>query len=133
MKRAVLVIDGAPRTKKNHGRIVPVGKRCRVCRGSARHRLLPSHQWEAYEAMVLPYLRRELERAAWQPLEQPVHVAAVFFRERRDGDLVGYLQGLADLLEKAGVLKNDRLIVNWDGSRMDHDALRPRVELTLRW
>ena len=65
------------------------------------------------------------------PIDTPVSVAAVFFRDRSVGDLVSYMQALADALEKASVITNDRLIVSWDGSRLAKDAQRPRVELVI--
>lgn len=52
-------------------------------------------------------------------------------RDADRGDLVGYLQGLADLLEKRGVVANDKWIQSWDGSRLAKDKANPRVELTL--
>jgi len=39
------------------------------------------------------------------------------------------MQAVADALEHAGVVVNDRLIVSWDGSRLSKDAVRRRVEL----
>lgn len=65
------------------------------------------------------------------PIEAELHCCAVFYRERAIGDLTGYMQGLADLLEQRQIVKNDRQLVCWDGSRMDKDKERPRVELTL--
>jgi hypothetical protein len=55
----------------------------------------------------------------------------LFYRDAERGDAVGYYQGLADLLEKRGVVANDRLIMSWDGSRLLKDSANPRVELTL--
>ena len=43
----------------------------------------------------------------------PVRVSATFYRDRNAGDLVGYMQALADALQKAGVLVDDRQIVSW--------------------
>jgi Holliday junction resolvase RusA-like endonuclease len=60
-----------------------------------------------------------------------VRCAAVFYRDADRGDAVGYYQGLADLLEKRGVLANDKQIADWNGSELRKDAQRPRVELTL--
>ena len=38
---------------------------------------------------------------------------------------------LADALEEAGIVENDRLIVSWDGSRLLKDAATPRIEVML--
>ena len=66
-----------------------------------------------------------------QPIARPVNCAALFYRDALRGDAVGFYQGLADVLEKAGIVENDKFIVSWDGSRLRKDAARPRVELVL--
>jgi len=66
------------------------------------------------------------------PVDCPCHVTATFYRERAIGDLLGYMQGIADLLQERKYITNDRLIVNWDGSRLAKDNERPRVELTIK-
>jgi Holliday junction resolvase RusA-like endonuclease len=113
------IILGPPRTKKNHGRLVRAG---------GKLRLLPSAAHEVWAHSAVRQLRAQRQD---RPLDSPVAVAAVFFRERNVGDLVNYMQALADALEKAGVITNDRLIVSWDGSRLAKDAQRPRVELVV--
>lgn len=70
-------------------------------------------------------------RAALLCLAQPLNCAAIFYRDANRGDAVGYYQWLADALESAGVLSNDKWIVQWDGSRLAKDAKRPRIEVTL--
>lgn len=114
-----LTIIGAPRTKKCHSQIVRVG---------GRVRLIPSKQYLAYRDDALWQLK-----AAWrrEPIDLKVNCAAVFHRDRATGDLVNYLQALADILEDAGVIVNDRQIVTFDGSRLAKDAARPRVEVLL--
>lgn len=42
------------------------------------------------------------------------------------------MQALADVLEKAHVLRNDAQIVAWDGTRMLRDSARPRVAVLIR-
>jgi Holliday junction resolvase RusA-like endonuclease len=113
-----LCILGAPRTKKNSNRLVPA-------RG--RQFVLPSAAFERYRNEALP----QLVDAAAPTLRQPVNCRALVYRDANRGDLIGYLQGLADLLEEADVVENDRLIVGWDGSRMFVDRERPRVEIVL--
>ena len=56
---------------------------------------------------------------------------ALLYRDALIGDAAGYYQALADWLESSGVIVNDRLIVQWDGSRLLKDAARPRIEVTL--
>lgn len=48
-------------------------------------------------------------------------------------DLVGLLQATSDILEKAGILENDRLIIGYDGSRIAGlDKRNPRVEIEIQ-
>lgn len=117
-----LTIPGAPRTKKNHGQIVRIGN---------RPAMLPSKQWRAWCSAVEPRIRSAMASAGLSPISTPVNCSAVFYRDASRGDAVGYYQGLADVLEKAGVVTNDVVIATWDGSRLRKDAANPRVELEL--
>jgi Holliday junction resolvase RusA-like endonuclease len=114
-----LVIVGPPRSKKNHSRIVRAGRRLR---------LIPSAAHERWAHSALRQLRLQWRRP---PITTPVNVRATFFRERAVADAVNLYQALADALERAGVVANDRLIVSWDGSRLDKDAKHPRIEVEL--
>jgi hypothetical protein len=115
-----VVVNGAPRTKKNHGRVERRGKRI-------VH--LPSLAFTKWEAIAKPQLR--LAWAEYQPIEWPVNVRAHFYRDALTGDAVGYYQALADVLQAACVVTDDKYIVSWDGSRLLKDAERPRVELVI--
>jgi Holliday junction resolvase RusA-like endonuclease len=115
-----IVIDSPPATKKNNSQIVRV-------RG--RLILIPSRRYLRYERDALWQLR-----AIWQgraPITGDVNCAALFYRNRASGDLNNYTAALADILEKAGIVANDRQIGGWDGSRLAKDAARPRVEMVL--
>jgi hypothetical protein len=115
---ARLVLLGAPRTKKNSGRWLKFGRRTK---------LVPSAAYLTWRNAVVPQLR--LAWAGRPPIAFPVNVAAVFYRDAARGDLVNFMQSLADVLEEARVVENDRLIQGWDGSRLTKDAARSRVEL----
>jgi Holliday junction resolvase RusA-like endonuclease len=117
-----LTIPGVPRTKKNSGRIVPRGR---------SHIILPSEAWAEWCAAVAPRLQRWMQSQQLSPIARPVNCAALFYRDALRGDAVGFYQGLADVLQKGGVVVDDKWIVSWDGSRLMKDADRPRVELTL--
>lgn len=113
----------APRTKKNHGIITTRGKFPRI---------LPSKQFSAWNRIAqlqLSAIRAKAEIPL--PITVPVNVAAHFYRERLTGDMVGFMQALADALEEGGIVENDRLIVSWDGSRLLKDSANPRVIVTL--
>lgn len=112
-----LTLHGAPRTKKNHGSVRMVGSRRLHVPSEAYMR------WRDGALMQIP--------ARTRLPDQPYNCCALIFRDRAAGDAVGYYQAIADMLEEAGVVSNDRLIEAWDGSRLLKDARRPRVELTL--
>jgi hypothetical protein len=125
-----LVIPGAPRTKKTHNRVVRAGGRARV---------LPSEAWERWARTAAVTVRADAARRhgpGWWLRTFPLagdeyNVAALFYRDALRGDAVGYYQGLADALELAGIVANDRVLVSWDGSRLLLDRADPRVELTI--
>ena len=119
-------VSGAPRTKKTHNRVVRAGQRLMV---------LPSKYWAAWcRDALIEYGVNGASATfyGFQPLTTAaVNCRALFYRDALRGDAVGFYQGLADLLEKRGVLKNDAQIVSWDGSRLCLDRENPRVELVL--
>ena len=66
-----------------------------------------------------------------RPLDVPIAVRAIVYRQREAGDLAGYIQAIGDILETAGVVENDERIKSWDGTRLAKDAHYPRIELEL--
>src|SRR3990167_6619579 len=127
-----VTIFGAPRTKKTSNRLVSAGRRQYV---------LPSKAWTTWcRTARFIFFDRDVD-LMWsetfacyglrRPIAASVSCSAIFYRDADRGDLVGYMQGLADLLEKRGILKNDRQIVSWDGTRLALDREIPRVEVLL--
>lgn len=115
------VIAGAPRTKKTSNRIVRCGRFSKI---------LPSEaflEWQKSAAASL----FEAKRLHSFPILEAVNCRALFFRERSVGDACGFYQGLADLLQHHGIVKNDSQVRSWDGSRLLKDAANPRVIVTL--
>lgn len=116
-----LVLRGAPRTKKNHGKIVH-----RRVKGVQRKFHVPSDAYQVWCAAVV------LQLAQVKPLpDRAYNCRAIFYRDAHRGDAVGYYQGLADALEAAGVVSDDKLLVAWDGSRLRVDPTNPRVEVAI--
>lgn len=112
-----LTILGAPRTKKNSSKIVGKGR---------RKWIVPSDAFTAYQKSAI--LRGNKPN---KPIDYPVILKATYYRDRAVGDLVNYLQGTCDLLELWKVVKNDKWIMGFDGSRLDKDKYDPRVEILL--
>ena len=122
------VLPVTPRTKKNHGSVIKRGER-------KFH--IPSEAYTTMESQVVEWVRQNVKPGvastlyACQPITQPLNCAAIFYRDANRGDAVGYYQGLADALEAAGIVADDKWITQWDGSRLRKDANRPRIEVTL--
>ncbi len=119
-------ISGAPRTKKTSNRIFRAGKRLRIMPSAA-------HQaWFERAMLDAPKIRRRLESFDCKlPITTPVSVRAEFYRDANRGDATGYYQALADYLERAGIIANDKLIADWDGSRLFVDREFPHIEVQL--
>jgi Holliday junction resolvase RusA-like endonuclease len=120
-------IPGAPRTKKNHGRLDLRGRKPRA---------LPSKAFEEWNCAAQMWIAKARTRRI-DPIEThidwPVNCRALFYRDAHRGDAVGYYQALADALEEGYIVKDDKFIVSWDGSRLLKDAKNPRIEVTLEW
>jgi Holliday junction resolvase RusA-like endonuclease len=83
---------------------------------------------------------REYEKAALISLADyqgprfngPVQVKASYWlADNRRPDLNNLMAATADILEKAGIVKNDRDIVSWDGSRIMGVSPEPRTEIVI--
>ena len=115
-----IVILGQPRTKKNSSQIAFKGNK-RV--------ILPSKAFKAYEKVALMQLARV------QAVHGPIAVRCCYYLQNRAHwpDLVGLLQATSDILQAAGVIDNDKYIVNYDGSKIAGiDKDRPRAEITIQ-
>jgi len=115
-----MIIPGRPATKKNSSRIVKYGNRTAI---------LPSEAFEIYQESALWHLKKYRHRFCCR-----VHVCCLYWLldKRWKPDLVGLLQATSDILEKSGILENDKLIVDYDGSKiMGFDKEHPRVEIEI--
>lgn len=124
--KLAFTVSGAPRAKKNsmrlvkhRGRIIPI----------------PSKAWMkwASEALIRTgAIETQLRLNATETIRVPVNCRALFYCDTaRSVDIVNLMEGLADLLEKRGVIENDRQIIQWDGTRKFIDRENPRVEVVL--
>lgn len=117
-------ITGPPRTKKTSNRIVRCGK---------FHKVLPSLafiEWNKSAQLQLAKAKADYEGL---PITLDVNCNAWIYREALRGDAVGYYQAIADALQEAGIVKNDAQIISWNGSQLDKDAKRPRIEVELEF
>ena len=160
-----------PRTKKTSNRIVRLGRNkarlslhrsdgdigtsCPKCRTAvfvsieeAARKVLPSDTYEQF-ALECMWFRGSLRQAIKFPLPitGPVAVKATFYRAGDYGDLLGYEQALADVLQAEtwskpkpgqvpkklrdglGLIVDDKQIRSWDGSRLEIG--NPRIEIEI--
>lgn len=118
MKPYVTIL-GIPRSKKNN----------REWKGG---RLAQSDAWRRYEKDSIPQIRTARCRCFLNG--RPLHVVAIYYMpsfRKDEPDPVNLMGGTADLLEKGGIIANDRQIRFWDGSHIspNYDPINPRVEV----
>lgn len=107
---------------------------CRHCgKRGGFPKVLPSLAYEEWEAAALREcvgIKSKLRAAGVElPIVHPVGVEALIYRERNVGDLSNYLEAVADMLQAAGIIQDDKQIEDWDGSRRLKDSANPRVEI----
>ena len=67
-------------------------------------------------------------------IDYPVQVTALYYMPtKRQPDLINLEEATADILERANIIKNDSLIMSWDGSRIAGvDRDNPRVQIEIK-
>ena len=81
----------------------------------------------------IAYTTDEEQVAIRLPITQPVQVSFILYcKDNRKRDLINLCQCPADLLQQSGIIQNDYLIINLDGSRiMEVDKLNPRTIINI--
>lgn len=118
------VIFGAPVTKKNSQRMA-------VNRRTGHRFPIPSKPYERWVRHAQVQARVQFFGAGRVKITRPCRLKATFYRKRAAGDLDNFLAALFDMLQLAGLVENDRLIASVNGTRLDKDAKRPRIEFEL--
>lgn len=114
-----LTLYGDPRTKKNSARILKSHSGGRF--------VAPSKAYVDYETDCLRQINRPRS-----PISARVNVRCVYYmRTARRVDLANLIEATTDILVKARVLEDDnsRVVAAHDGSRVDYDKKKPRVEI----
>ncbi len=141
-----ITIPGRPATKKTTPRPIILGvkgllKDYRMVTWEEavkeimrRLRILPSKSYQAYHEFCIGTAKRPGWLVQYGNIQftEPVWVEALYWMDswRSRPDLIGLMQATGDILEKSGIIKNDRLIESWDGSRiMGIDRDNPRCEI----
>lgn len=132
------VLRGAVRSKKTSQRIVTIptkgSRKCHACGGlRGFHKILPSEAHERWHkaAMAECWQIKAIlaQRGVVLPIAGPVNVEAIFYQDANRSDATGLYESLADLLQDALIIVNDKQIESWDGSRRRVDKANPRVEV----
>ena len=132
------VITSPPRTKKTSSRIVHIplkgSQKCRACGHRASFpKLLPSEaycEWEAAALQQTLGIKLQLAHAGVVlPMVGLVSIEAHIYRHANVGDVAGFHQAIGDMLQKAGIIADDKQIEDWDGTRRLIDRVNPRVEI----
>jgi Holliday junction resolvase RusA-like endonuclease len=124
-----LTIFGQPITAKNSLNLVDIGKQCPYCRRKAKSIPLPSKAFKTYEKNV----KEQLRLMSYKMILGPVWVKCLYYMETaRMPDLCNLLEGTHDILERCGLIENDRLIKSVDGSRIIGKDPDPRVEIEIK-
>ena len=111
---------GRPITKKNSQRVVTI---------HGHTVILPSRAYTQYEADCL----RQLNGIA-PHIDCAVNLACVYFMPTRHRvDLANLIEATQDILKAAGVIVDDNkdIVASLDGSRVDYDREKPRVEIEI--
>lgn len=111
-----------PRTKKNSQQIM-------VNRHTGKPFITQSKKYKEYEKDAGWFLK-----IPDKPIETPVNVKCVFYRESQIRcDLTNLLEAIDDILVSYGILSDDNftVIVSHDGSRVYVDKDNPRTEITI--
>jgi Holliday junction resolvase RusA-like endonuclease len=118
-----LTLLGRPITKKNHTQRTRSGHQIQ---SNAYLQYEKDCIWQIPAKMRLSASGRyNLKALYYMPIDYATTRAVV--------DLSGLLQATCDILAKARVIEDDncRIIAGYDGSRVLHDKLNPRVEIVL--
>jgi hypothetical protein len=103
--------------------------------GKVRCSITHTPRWNAYEEEAVYRLRLQYRALSKTAIDKPVWVQALYYppNGRSLPDLSAVLETVGDLLQWAGVIVNDGLIVSWADSRIGAwDPLNPRCEIEVR-
>lgn len=118
-KKTSNLIISSERGPRCPGCHLPRREVCPICKRSkvGKQAILPSERYRLFEKGVIPQLR--VARPKGGMILCWVNVEAHFYRAKNIGDAVGYYQALADAMEAAEFIKNDRQIRSWNGSTLE--------------
>lgn len=121
----LFVLHGELAPKKTSPVLRRSGRRCPVCKQPTGPTTVghPKKREKSWDQAILQ------ARALWsgKPIDEPVTIRVRYFRRRLDADPTNLDSALADVLQAAGVVANDKQVCTWP----DHprrDVTNPRTE-----
>ena len=133
-------ILGRPLPKKNNPivRVIPRrgAKRCKCCNNWTKVRFIVSQpkRYRDFEKDSALELLDQKNKMRLRTIKEPVHCKVLYWIEDlRMPDLQNLQEATADILQASTIIKDDRQIISWDGSRIvEIDRENPRQEIFLR-
>ena len=120
-----IVIWGDPPIKKNQGKTVTnraTGKKVRI----------PPKKFSDWEKDAKKQLLGKMPTTG--PIDYPINLQCVFYRQKEIiCDLSNLYEAPQDVLKDMGIIKDDNytIVASHDGSRVEIDRTKPRMELTI--
>lgn len=112
-----LILKGRPRPKKNN----QIATKQRF--------IIQNKAYRDYEKDCIAQLKGQWKG---KPIDSRVYVYAGYYLEdRRESDLYNLDNAIADILERAGILENDKLVTKSYTEKIAIDRENPRVEITI--
>jgi crossover junction endodeoxyribonuclease RusA len=111
------------------GRVISKKNSKQVVRTGGRPYIISSKAYQAFEKEAVKQIKRQFRG---NPYEGPVDVCYSFFMKGRlDTDISNMIGSIDDILEKAGVIENDRNIVSMSAVKeAGHEGWLTEVEIT---
>lgn len=122
-----IVLFGNPRSKKNS---MQVGRN----KFTGNTFVSQSKVYKEFEKDCLLQLREDFELYKQEPINQPVNIKCVYYREdNKRCDLPNLINATLDILVKGQVIADDnfKIVASLDGSKVLVDKFNPRTEILI--
>lgn len=116
-----LTLSGRPIVLKNSKRVIARGRGKKAI-------VLPSERYSEWEEIAMAVASRS---ANGPSIDRPIEAKYRFYFATRQAepDVSNLLEGPGDILQKAGIIKNDKLIMRVTGEKFFGEEARTEIEL----
>lgn len=116
-----LTIPGRPTVLKNNKRIFSRGRGLRAI-------VLPSERFVKWESEAAHYIKKTF-KGHLVDFECEIHFKFFFSNRQAEADVSNLIEGPADLLQKTGVVKNDKLFKKVVAEKFFGEEPRTEIEI----